>query len=881
MLTYNKDGTWSGYGKKEDLKSIDSTVASITVEIPTYTYGKYGKVQTGSVKKTASITVSNPDGSSKGATQYWDIINALNAAGIDNPYPWTNEKNLTDAAKKLEGENQGKKNYNNKMAEYNAKVDKQNTVYDKVVQLANTTKGGDYLTQKAALEKLKGEAEAAGLTLEDVKDSYDNFYKTAKINVWDTAKGAQPPNSKEKGFDAKYYLEQNPDVKEKWEEAKKNGDLDVLATYANNGVPDINAFALSDYTFVGKPAGKRGNAAEILNIVNDYVEKAPTEQEKQFIKDDLLGISYQQLKGYTPEKGDVEKVLEGGFEALEEGPAAKSDSLLEGIVGEEIGADVIKKTNQFGALAQDTLKETIAEMQQAKKKEMMLDVIGNFSGFNEVLNFNKTLAEGLIGDTGIGGVLGITGDKKTLNKIEEGLKGITGANNSTIYNWQQWFDGELSKKYSQDLELGLKEGDVEKKIQVQADFAKQYIEQYLVPKFNESKSMGQFVEYIDVFDPEGKFQNPLQTQDILNAAVDAAALTNKTYLEQLNALKDATFDPTFYFNPSDNLQSQEAKDLAESKTLQELYSKQASTVASDWEEAKKQVQKKEGYWYEQAYKYGVDVNDKNAFAKLHYQTVGNQQGFDPVENFATNAKIQDYIYMKVLPAIKNKTATMSVFGNFLKPKDISDQLFAAGGVNPDDKSTWTKMLDLFKIKDFDGSFADLETYVIETLSGNSALEIQKKIKDLKKEGITPTQDNLGVYYIPKKEDAVDEAEPKTGLYSTFKSAGYKGTEDEFYTEFFPDLSKQEQQLLSKEGLQGFLSLDLTDPYTALGGVEKLLADEDDKDFTSIFFSMGENEEDQEEDTKESEDLFGLGFGSSTKSKSGTELLSDFTSFLKF
>ncbi|MGA1713264.1 MAG: hypothetical protein ACO4CS_18430, partial [bacterium] len=133
---------------------------------------------------------------------------------------------------------------------------------------------------------------------------------------------------------------------------------------------------------------------------------------------------------------------------------------------------------------------------------------------------------------------------------------------------------------------------------------------------------------------------------------------------------------------------------------------------------------------------------------------------------------------------------------------------------------------------------------------------------------------------PKAEDKPDEAEPKTSLYATFKGAGFKGTEDEFYEEFFPDLSKEEQQLLSKDGLQGFLDLDLSDPYGALGSVEALLAGDDDEDKTSsIFFSFEDQEPADEEE--EEDDLFGLGFDSDTTSKSGTELLSDFSSFFKF
>ena len=81
-----------------------------------------------------------------------------------------------------------------------------------------------------------------------------------------------------------------------------------------------------------------------------------------------------------------------------------------------------------------------------------------------------------------------------------------------------------------------------------------------------------------------------------------------------------------------------------------------------------------------------------------------------------------------------------------------------------------------------------------------------------------------------------------------------------------------------------MDLDLSDPYQALGGVEALLAGDEDEDKTSsIFFSFEDDDEEvpTTEEEEEDDDLFGLGFGSSSKSKSGTELLSDFSSFFKF
>jgi hypothetical protein len=63
---------------------------------------------------------------------------------------------------------------------------------------------------------------------------------------------------------------------------------------------------------------------------------------------------------------------------------------------------------------------------------------------------------------------------------------------------------------------------------------------------------------------------------------------------------------------------------------------------------------------------------------------------------------------------------------------------------------------------------------------------------------------------------------ETELYKVLQSAGYQGTEDEFYKTMFPDVGGAEQQLLTKAGTGKNLALnklDFKDPFASLGTLE--------------------------------------------------------------
>lgn len=748
---------------------------------------------------------------------------------------------------KLNNENREK---NEEAQRYNEPLAKKDAVNQKILQTASNTKGGDYLTQKASIQALTNDAKAAGLEPASLLENYNSFYKQEKIGSgWDANLGAVPPAG---SFDANYYLEQNPDVKRNWDNAVAQGDLDITERYKSPVT-----FALANYTYTGKAAGKRGNKADELEASKSYVERKPTDLELSQIKDKQLGVNYETLK------------------------QNQVDSDLESAITETLGEETIRKTKQFGALTQNVLKDTINEMKKAKAKEQALAFLGNLDGFQEILNVNESLSNSLIGDTGIGGILAFQGNTgaKAKESLEKGLQGLTGVNTSTVYNWQQWFDTNLKQKYDQDLSLGLSDKEAQEKINVEAGFARQFIDQYLVPRFNQSKSISEFADYLDV---KGEEQSVFQTQDVLNAAAEVGDLKARTYLDQIKQANDAYFNPEFYFNPVLRLQSDKAKTATGAAAQQEKYKTQAETVAKDWEEAKKQNAEQNGYWFQQAYKYGVDVNDKNAFAKLHFQVQGQAQGFDGAEDIWNPSKIQDYIYSTILPAIKNRTASMSLFGEFIKPEEFADNLLSSYNANPEDKSSWNDVLKSFGLNNFQGSYDELKTYIADTFKTNSAIEMQAQINELQKKGIKPTQKNLGAFYIERPTDTAGTDQGETELYKAFKSSGYGGTEEDFYKNVFPDTDKEEQKLLtqasSKNNKLSFINLTSKDPFESLANIQKVLGDESDIPGISTRGLFGSDDD----KTSNAEDYFKLGSDDEEnyKSKTGSSILSEFTSMLK-
>jgi hypothetical protein len=377
---------------------------------------------------------------------------------------------------------------------------------------------------------------------------------------------------------------------------------------------------------------------------------------------------------------------------------------LEDAIGEAVGEKAIVDVKRFGALTQDVLKQTIDEMKKAKAREQEISMFKGFGAFGEITwILTKNLVTPYLGDSGVGGILSFTGGGKAQESLEKSLTGITGVNtNNTVYNWQKWFDETLKTKYDENLELGYTTDEAKEQVKIEADFAKEFVNKYLTPRFNQSKSMDEFVEYLDVRQSE---QNPFQTQDILDAAKGVAKLRADKYLQDVEgeAGKGRRFNVDFYFNPTGN------------KARESRYSEQAATVAADWETAKNNpnalidpTRPSLGTWAQQAYRFGIkDLGDKEQFARVHYQLIGSlpedptdlSKGtkFDPADDILNASKVSDYIYTQILPALKEEALKSgTVFGQFITPEEFADEMLR--GLDPNDKSTWDEVLKRYGLR---------------------------------------------------------------------------------------------------------------------------------------------------------------------------------------
>jgi hypothetical protein len=187
--------------------------------------------------------------------------------------------------------------------------------------------------------------------------------------------------------------------------------------------------------------------------------------------------------------------------------------------------------NKFNYLVQDVLAKTVREVNKNLAKENNIKYLSNLKGFDEVINFKSNLSDSLLADSGIGGYLAMSGQGKAAKSLEKGVQSMLGQGNSMTYNWQKWFDEELANRYSNLKEITNPE-DAKQIHKVDQNFAKQFVEGYLKPRFDNSKSMSEFISYIDVKEGE---QNILQTQTSSNKLKELAKGKTDAFLSQLTS----------------------------------------------------------------------------------------------------------------------------------------------------------------------------------------------------------------------------------------------------------------------------------------------------------------------------------------------------------
>ena len=847
-------------------------------------------------------------------------------------------------------------NRNREMNEGNAQLNADNTAlnnkntaknqaYQSVVNTSKVTSSGEYASRRdSTLEESAAYLRGAGASEDEIREfvdglegQYKAFYRDKKLQRWDSGLGAKPDYGE---FDPSYYGTAYTNVKDRYDEYEDNDDIDVTEGYGREN------YYWWHYTNQGQAEGNRGNEAETLARAINYEEESPnfaeggwedqTDDELAFIRDNQLGIGNNQTNRFLgiPEIASLWEEAKQADAAGEDNhfinlgkeyflDVNKADDFtvlfrlsdreedkqikfvnniesgvsggiteLEDAITTTMGVEGLADTKRFAALNQNILKDSIDELRKAKLREQELDMLSGFGTFSEIFDVNKTLTDSLLNDTGIGGYLPFAGGSSGLSAeaLEDQLKGVTGVRNEVVYNWQEWFDNSIKEKYQNDLDLGFTLDEAEENIQIQKEFAESYINDYLKPRFDESRSMNEFVEYLDVRQEE---QNPFQTESLLTALQNIGKARARTFLDQIRSQAQAAggkrgFDSNFYFDPT----------VSEGSEENQKYITQRDTIASDWDQARDNPDARiEGLGYDttwkvQAYRYGVDVNNKDQFAKLHYQVKGQFKKFDPAEDIVNIDKVKNLLYDNILPALETQTEnTRTIFGNFVRPEEFADDMLE--GLDPNQPETWDEALKELGLEDFNGTLEDLKEYISSTLRTGSAEEIRANIKFLNEKRKKPDQYLLGVEYIARDEDynPVERLKGDTELYKIFQNAGYQGSEDDFYENVFPDLDPGSQAVLTQAGskdgkivLEGFGSDYRSDPFAAFAGISQLTGSDSD-----IYGGTTEDTtSDRDEDEDDSFRLFGddddsfSPFSGYKKTRAGQDILDKYTkSFSNF
>jgi hypothetical protein len=765
--------------------------------------------------------------------------------------------------------------------------------YDGIINDFNRSPGGNYTAVMGKINSLDSVGKSHFISTD--RASVDSYYKTQVIKKpWDPSSQAiAPPTG---GFDAAYYLNNNTNLTTQWNAAENNKiagysipDLDITGRYTN-----LDLYANADYSQrVRSEPTLRANAVTDIDPYSEAYNDLPDAIKAQY-RDGLLGLTKQGASGdrsidWTDKKGSVfENVVIESFEERE---------LLE--------------QDKFGTLTQDSLKFAADELKKQQRANQTLDLYKNLPGFNEIFSVNEQLSNSILGDSGIGGYLSMLG--KDTEEIEESLgrqlSGATGipSSNSAVFNWEKWYEEELVKRYEDmeeitvqfddtisDLDLNSEPGKIQYEIQLKRmgiepydenenliskenalqqleennfqriyefdeDFKTNFIDNYLKPRFDTSKSMDEFISYMDVQEDE---QNIFQTQSALDSLKTLASSQAKLKLDQIKS-ESGDFNYEFYFNPT-------KEEYGENSAKEAAYDRQARLVQEDWDRAKAngnskprgQVADAQGNnytWNQWAYFYGADLNDPNSFAKLHYQVIGAAEGFDPADDILTKEDVDSYLFDTVLPALDEAKLELgdATFMDFVTPEQFADEVLR--GVDPlENKEEWKEILEMYGL-DESAAVDEVRGYIFEAVRTGAAKDIREGIKYLNEKRKKPTQEKLGISYIQREEDDKDiEDEEASELYKIFKNSGYGGTEDEFFDEFMPDADRSDIAFLQR-GLSGnfdLVDIGSEDPFETLSNVGNLFGDSggnlfDDEDTNkeeekeSSYFSLFDDEDDED------------------------------------
>ena len=343
-------------------------------------------------------------------------------------------------------------------------------------------------------------------------------------------------------------------------------------------------------------------------------------------------------------------------------------------------------------------------------------------------------------------------------------------------------------------------------VDVDSQFARDFINDYLRPRFNASKSINEFINFINV---EDQFQNPFQTQTTQDALNNLAVQRNQEFIDGLKPVDD-TFDPKFFENPFFDRPVEEQV-AADGSRYEKKLEFQKEFFATEF----KKAQEGDPRYINALLTRGVSVEpslttdgslvysiDKAGFARTLFDITrggldiegnpieldGQRVTFTGFDNPADPDRVSDFKNRELIPSLIQQVERdgTSVFGDFISPDEFAEGALDDLGVGPN-----TAIGRNLASAGAEDELEDIRNALAGVIGGVETIDLRERIKALRDAGEEINQKNLGVDYIERETDKAGAIGPGAGLFGIFQQAGFSGTEKEFYETFFPGQSKQE------------------------------------------------------------------------------------------
>lgn len=355
------------------------------------------------------------------------------------------------------------------------------------------------------------------------------------------------------------------------------------------------------------------------------------------------------------------------------------------------------------------------------------------------------------------------------------------------FNWQNWFESELKARYDPNNPRN-QLGNVIGRTEADARLGTQFIQDFLQRRFDGSKSLSEFAEYVDASDinPVLEKQSDTAFQDL--AAKDYELLIGNinnpstllgnfwTNLQTIWA-KGRDFDSSFYLNQSlgeINGSSMTVNQLHSNiKAIHNIAVEKGTTNLStndikaldlvnvDKTSTTALNQQIELYraWFNKAYAAGADLLNEQEFAKLHFDAYTKNIA-DPALGLAADVKLTmndtDIFGGDVAKRIADQISYLTnqadeylnqiQFGTFKTPEEHLMEMIQKSGIG--DSANGGLFADA-GLSDVVKQYIEQFSGVISTLAGES---IRKQIRMVIDTGKTPDQKELGIEYIQRTKD---------------------------------------------------------------------------------------------------------------------------------